>query len=235
MYLGDARPYGPGGLRFEHAVLDGRAVTIRATSTDLRAGCPVCGRISERVHSRYARVVSDLPWRGIAVTLEVRARRFFCDASPCEGRIFCERLPGVAAHARKTARLEDALLAIAVELGGEAGARLAWELGLLVGPDALLDRLAGKPRRKVLDVDVAGPEHPTEPADVLAPEAATPLGFSRTVGDAAGLSTARMGTVGLARLAARAAARADLRTVARRSHANDDAPEARRSSRTGLR
>ena len=58
----------------------------------------------------------------------VRARRFFCDVASCERRIFRERLPDVAAHARKTDRLEEVLLSIAVELGGEAEARLAHEL-----------------------------------------------------------------------------------------------------------
>jgi transposase len=85
-------------------------------------------------------------------------RRFFCDEPSCERGIFCERLPEVAAHARKTDRLETALLAIVTELGGRAGARLAFELGLLVGRDALLSRAkraapadAGKVR--VLGVD----------------------------------------------------------------------------------
>ena len=55
------------------------------------------------------------------MTLEVRARRFFCDEASCERRIFCERLPEVAARARKTDRLEEALLAVALELGGRAG------------------------------------------------------------------------------------------------------------------
>ena len=55
----------------------------------------------------------------------------------------------VTAHARKTTRLEDALRAIVVELGGEAGARLARELGLLVSPDTLLDRA-----RRVLGASV---------------------------------------------------------------------------------
>ena len=62
-------------------------------------------------------------------------RRFFCDR---EG---CERPEEIAAWARKTARLKEAVLAIAFEQGGEAGASLARGLGLLVSPDALLDRL----------------------------------------------------------------------------------------------
>ena len=122
------------------------------------ARCPLCARPTQRVHSRYVRTVSDLPWRGIAVTLKVLARKFFCDDPSCERAIFCERLPDVAAHARKTGRLEAALLAIALGLGGEARARLARELGLLVSPDTLLDRarrpfLARTERVRVLGVD----------------------------------------------------------------------------------
>ena len=50
----------------------------------------------------------------------------------------------VAAHARKTRRLEEALLAIAFELGGEAGARLAHKLGLLVETwSATVQRMGG--------------------------------------------------------------------------------------------
>jgi len=82
----------------------------------------------------------DLPWHGISVTLEVLARRFFCDGASCERGIFCERLSEIAARARKTGRLEGALLAIVLELGGRAGARLAAELGLVVGRDILLRR-----------------------------------------------------------------------------------------------
>ncbi len=92
------------------------------------------------------------------MTLEVRARRFFCDGASCERRIFCERLPDVAARARKTSRLEEALLAIVLELGGRAGARLAAELGLVVGRDALLSRAkhatpAGAGVVKILGID----------------------------------------------------------------------------------
>jgi Transposase/zinc-finger of transposase IS204/IS1001/IS1096/IS1165 len=123
-----------------------------------RARCPVCGRDSSRVHSRYSRNVSDLPRHWISVELEVRARRFFCDEASCERRIFCERLPDVAAYARKTKRLEEALLAIALGLGGRAGARLAAELGLLVERDALLSRAkrtapSGAEEVRVLGID----------------------------------------------------------------------------------
>lgn len=53
------------------------------------------------MHGRYSRTVSDLAWHGSCVTFKIRARRFFWDESSCERKIFCERLPDVAARARK--------------------------------------------------------------------------------------------------------------------------------------
>lgn len=148
----------PRGLRLESMGIETGHVSIRVSSGTRSCICPSCGHGSSRTHSRYWRTVSDLPWHGISVTLKVRARRLFCDVGSCEKQIFCERLPEISARARKTDRLEEALLAIVLELGGRAGARLAEELSLLVGRDALLLRVkrsvpadAGKVR--VLGVD----------------------------------------------------------------------------------
>ena len=111
-------------------------------TTSVRAACPCCNRSSSRIHSRYTRTVADLPWHGIAVKLELCVRRFRCQNSLCAQHIFCERLPRVVAHyARRTVRLTAALELIGFAVGGEAGARLARELGLNVSPDTLLRRL----------------------------------------------------------------------------------------------
>jgi transposase len=131
-------------------------VTLSASSYEPRARCPLCGSGSSRVHSRYLRTVSDLPWHGVSVKLDVGVRRFFCDEVSCRRRIFCERLEEVAARARKTGRLEEALLAVALELGGRAGARLAADLSLAVGRDALLKRIKDAPLPKVGKVRVLG-------------------------------------------------------------------------------
>ncbi len=146
----------PKGLQLESLSIGAGRVNISVASGMRRSRCPICARGSSRVHSRYLRMVSDLPWHGISVELEVRARRFFCDEVSCERKIFCERLPDVAARARKTGRLEEALLAIVFELGGRAGARLAAELGLVVGRDALLRRAKGAPLSDVGKVRMLG-------------------------------------------------------------------------------
>jgi transposase len=146
----------PKGLDLQSLSIETGRVSICVSSGMKRSVCPLCGRASSRVHSRYARTVSDLPWHGISVELEVLAKRFFCDEASCERKIFCERLPEVAARARKTSRLQEALLAIALELGGRAGARLAMELGIVAARDTLLRRIKAAPVPEVGKVRVLG-------------------------------------------------------------------------------
>lgn len=117
-------------------------ITLVVQTTASQAKCPRCHTRLVRVHSRYLRRVADLPWHGVAVKLELHTRRFRCQNSLCPQHIFCERLPKVVAHyARKTVRLNAALELIGFAVGGEAGARLAQELGFAVSPDTLLRRL----------------------------------------------------------------------------------------------
>jgi transposase len=146
----------PKGLDLESLNIETGCLSICVSSGTSRSVYPLCGRGSSRVHSRYARTVSDLPWHGISVMLAVRVRRFFCDEPSCERKIFCERLPEVAARARKTVRLEQTLLAIAIELGGRAGARLALELCNVAARDTLLRRIKAAPLPEVGKVRVLG-------------------------------------------------------------------------------
>jgi len=146
----------PRGLKLESLSIETGRVSISVGSDSTRSPCPVCGHRSARAHSRYLRTVSDLPWHGISVTLKIHARRFFCDDLSCKRRIFCERLPEIRPRARKTFRLEEALLAIALELGGRAGARLALELGIVAARDTFLRRIKAAPLPEVGKVRVLG-------------------------------------------------------------------------------
>ena len=86
------------------------AITLTLRAHRITACCPLCGRRSKRVHSRYERTLADLPWGAYAVTIRLRVRRLFCDNPRCERRIFTERLPGIAAPwSRRTARLTGRL------------------------------------------------------------------------------------------------------------------------------
>jgi transposase len=76
---------------------------------------------------------------GVAVKVDLLARRFFCDNISCSQNIFCERLPSVVGkHARRTIRLNDALTIIGFTLSAETGRRHTHKLGMGVSADTLL-------------------------------------------------------------------------------------------------
>lgn len=115
-------------------------VTLHVTSLHARVPCPRCHVQTARVHSRYTRIVADLPWGAYAVRLQLRVRKFFCGNAACPCQIFTERLPAVVAPwARRTMRLVERLRALGVALGGvRAGTRLTPRFGLLASRDTLL-------------------------------------------------------------------------------------------------
>jgi hypothetical protein len=116
-----------------------------------------CGRQSEKAHSRYRRRLADLPWEGIAVKLILSVRKFFCLNPDCRGRIFCERLPGLAApYAHKTLRLNELLTGLGVALGGRPGARIAFGMRIKIGSDALLAQVRRAETAQTTTVRVLG-------------------------------------------------------------------------------
>jgi transposase len=133
-------------MRIENVALDGNTVTLTVAVKGARARCPLCQHRSTRVHSRYQRTVADLPVSGREVTVLACVRRFRCLTSSCPRRIFAERLPSlVAPHARKSHSLRQALEQVGFATGGEAGARLAGQLGMRTSAATLLRLVRAAP------------------------------------------------------------------------------------------
>jgi len=147
------------GVQVDTVTVVEGVVVVVVRPTRAAVPCPACGQLARRVHSHYRRTITDLPWQGVAVRLDLHTRRFRCDAPTCPQRVFAEQFPGlVAPGARRSARLSTLYLSISLVLGGEAGARLVADLGLCVSPDTLLrlttaDPLAAGPTPRVLGVD----------------------------------------------------------------------------------
>jgi transposase len=121
------------------------------------ASCPLCGRCTRRIHSRYIRSVHDLPQCGVPVVLRLHARRFVCRNRRCSRRIFCERVPTlVSARGRHTERLTQALTEIGFAVGGEGGSRLAEALSMTASPAHLLRLLRRTPAATDEPVRVLG-------------------------------------------------------------------------------
>ncbi len=102
-----------------------RRVRVVATA---EAGCPSCGVISTRVHSRRPQRLRDIPVAG-PVEVVWAKRRFFCDEYLCPRRTFTEETTQVPRRARSTHRLREALVA-AVIGSGRAAAETAASFGV---------------------------------------------------------------------------------------------------------
>ncbi len=136
---------------------DEQCILAVVATTSPEANCPLCQCRSESIHSRYIRLVADLPWAGWAVRLKLHVRRFFCQNKECIRHIFTERLPSVVApYARRTTRLTDLFTLIGFALGGEAGKRLVDGMGLETSPDTLLRLVREQEESQVLTPRVLG-------------------------------------------------------------------------------
>jgi len=126
------------GLHVEALDADDEALTVTLTASAPVACCPLCAMPTARVHSHYHRQPIDLPWGSLTLRLILRVRRFRCPVPDCPRRIFTERLPHLLRpYARRTARAQEVVRAIAFAVGGEAGARLIARLRLTVSAATL--------------------------------------------------------------------------------------------------
>ena len=112
------------GVRVDRVWRDGPTIHLEVATTRRWAQCPVCRRRSRRVHNHYDRTIADLPCCGASLVIHLHTRRFVCHMRWCQRKIFCERLPDLAAvSARRTIRLHDQVLRAGFDLGGDPGAR----------------------------------------------------------------------------------------------------------------
>ena len=117
----------PTSLHLVHIETERNVITMVVRTTASEAKCSLCENTSTKVHSRYTRLLADLPWMGCAVRLKLHLRRFFCENPDCQRQIFAERLPSmVAPYARRTLRLHELLTLIGFAVGGEAGEIRWW-------------------------------------------------------------------------------------------------------------
>ncbi|MGW4720933.1 ISL3 family transposase [Nocardia sp. NPDC004260] len=124
----------------------GIRVNLEVSTRDEAVACTGCSVVSHRVHSRYRRRLADTAVTGREVVIRLRVRRLFCDNSACKKRTFAEPVPGLAPrYARRTPILDRLLCAVALALGGRAGARMTRHLAASVSRMTLLRQIRALP------------------------------------------------------------------------------------------
>jgi transposase len=132
---------------------------VLARTCAREAACTGCGTVSRRVHSSYRRRLADTASGGQEVLIDLQVRRFFCGNLGCAKTTFAEQVPGLTTrYGRRTCSLQGVLEAVALALGGRAGARLTGRLACTVSRSTLvrLIRAAADPDDRtplVLGVD----------------------------------------------------------------------------------
>ncbi len=136
----------PPGLEIRTTTTVDDLLRVEVASTRSSSSSPLCLHPAMRIHSRYRRVVADVPCAGLQVQLVLQVRKFFCDTVDCSRKIFTERLPlFVQPWARMTTRLSQMLQALGLATSGELGTRLAGHLGMYTSPTTLLRRVMALP------------------------------------------------------------------------------------------
>jgi transposase len=119
---------------------------VLARTCASEAACPGCGVVSRRVHSRYQRRLADTASGSQEVLIHMEARRFFCGNNACAKATFAEQVPGLTTrYGRRTCGLDGVLVAVAMALGGRAGARLAGRLACSASRSTLLRLIRAAP------------------------------------------------------------------------------------------
>jgi transposase len=137
-------------LPIDRVFLAGKSVRIQARTAGPEAACPACKVISRQVHSRYERRLLDTAVAGQEIMIHLRVRRFFCRNAACAKKTFAEQVPGLTTrYGRQTPGLARVLRAVALALGGRAGARLAGRLAAAVSRMTLIRLIRALPEPAV--------------------------------------------------------------------------------------
>jgi len=135
----------PIGLTLLDFAVVENAISLKLKTNSPTAKCPLCQNPSKRVHSQYSRTLDDLPLANLSLRFKVLVRRFVCTNPGCTRKIFAERLADFAkVYAQRTLRQAEELYQFGLELGGEAGARLANKCRLPISSTTILRLVRNK-------------------------------------------------------------------------------------------
>lgn len=147
------------GLLVQTIQSNSSTLTLYLEATQEAVMCPLCAQLTTKIQSLYQPKLADLSWANYKLQLILQVRRFFCLNLECARQIFCERLPKLTqAYARRTNRLRERLLDLALALGGRPAASLADKQDLKVSRSSFLRLLINQvlpthPTPRVLGVD----------------------------------------------------------------------------------
>ena len=114
---------------------------ITVTSNRVNVTCPFCGLSSSKAHSTYERSFMDLPIQGKKVKITIINLKMFCMNPNCEHTTFAERFAFLSNKAKKTKRLEEEIVRLALNCSSIAASQILKENVVEVGKSTVCNLL----------------------------------------------------------------------------------------------
>ena len=99
--------------------------------------CPVCGKMSTKLHSTYRRKFQDTPIHCKQTFLHANVYKYNCENPTCECKVFMEDLPFAKASQVRTNSLNTLILAVSMFLSNEGASKVLALLGVQISNDAI--------------------------------------------------------------------------------------------------
>lgn len=99
--------------------------------------CPVCGKISHKLHATYRRKFQDTPIRCKQTFLHANVYKYDCENPECKCKVFMENLPFAKASQVRTDALNTLVLAVSMFLSNEGASKVLSLLGVQISNDTI--------------------------------------------------------------------------------------------------
>jgi len=132
-------------------------IKLNVISSQVASQCPICQSISTKVHSRYLRMIGDLPVSGKVATINLQVRKFFCENSVCIRKIFSERFKQqLKSYARRFERLNELLSSMGLDLGGNVAHRVGKLCFVRISASTILRLVIKSPIQAIVAPKIIG-------------------------------------------------------------------------------
>lgn len=110
---------------------------IYIKSKEHGCACPVCGKMSTKLHATYRRKFQDTPIHCKQTVLHANVYKYDCEDPDCECKVFMEDLPFAKASQVRTDALNTLVLAVSMFLSNEGASKVLSLLGVQIGNDTI--------------------------------------------------------------------------------------------------
>ena len=110
---------------------------IYIKSKEHGCACPVCGKMSTKLHATYRRKLQDTPIHCKQTFLHANVYKYDCENPDCECKVFMEDLPFAKASQVRTDALNTLVLAVSMFLSNEGASKVLSLLGIQISNDTI--------------------------------------------------------------------------------------------------